>query len=89
MLIHALPAKVGTVLHPTLMNHLNNQRIVEKLKFTPLTAEVVIESPTVLSRVQLHSPDLTEARAGSAGDQRTWRVEMSGVSRYCVLECLA
>lgn len=89
LLIHALPAKVGTILEPKLQNQLNAQRIIEKLQFTPLTKELVLESAVPLNRVLLHSPDLPDSRAGSGSGGKTWTVDPSGISRYFVLECFA
>ena len=89
LLIHALPAKVGTILEPKLQNQLNAQRIIEKLQFTPLTQELVLESAVSMSRVLLHSPDLPDSRAGSGNDGKTWAIDLSGISRYFVLECFA
>ncbi len=62
ILIHALPGKVETILHPTLKNQINNERIVEILEFTPLTGELRLEASVNLKRVELHSPDLSEPR---------------------------
>jgi hypothetical protein len=87
-LIHALPAEVGTILHPMLLDGFRKpQRIVERLQFTPLTKELVVESAVALSRVLLHSPDLPESRAGSGSAGNTWVIDPSGISRYFVLEC--
>jgi hypothetical protein len=89
LLIHALPAKVGTILHPTLQNQVGGQRIIEQLQLTPLTKELVLESAVALNRVLLHSPDLPESRAGSGSAGKTWVVDPSGISRYFILECSA
>ncbi len=88
-LIHALPAKVGTILEPKLQNQINRQRIIERLEFMPLTKELVLESPVALSRVLLHSPDLPEARSARASASGEYTVDPSGISRYFVLECFA
>jgi hypothetical protein len=87
LLIQALPGKVETVLHPTLQNHFISERIVEKLKFTPLTSDLILESPTALTRVLLHSPDLTESRTGKPTADKKWSTDPTKVSRYFVLEC--
>lgn len=89
LLIHALPAKVGTIFHPTLQDQFTREPIIAKLQFTPLTKELALESPVALDRVLLHSPDLSEPRAGSGSTGRTWAVDPSGVSRYFILECFA
>jgi hypothetical protein len=89
LLIHALPTKVGTILEPKLQNQLNGQRIIERLQFTPLTQELVLESAAGLKRVVLYSPDLSEARTGRGSGGKTWTIDPSGVSRYFVLECSA
>ena len=89
LLIQALPAKVGTVLDHELRNAFSNQSIIEKLNYTPLTAELVLEPAAGLGRVLLHSPDLPEARAGSRRSGKTWTVDPAGVSRYFVLECFS
>ena len=89
LLIHALPAKVGTIFHPTLQDQFTREHIIAKLQFAPLTKELVLESPVALNRVLLHSPDLSESRAGSGSASRTWAVDPSGVSRYFILECFA
>jgi hypothetical protein len=89
LLIHAIPAQVETLFHPTLQNHFIHERVIEKLRFTPLTKELVVESAAGLSRVVLHSPDLSESRMGSQRSDRAWALDPSGVSRYFVLECFA
>ncbi len=88
-LIHALPGRVETELHPTLKNHLSNERIVEKIRFTALTEELRVESPMALTRVVLHSPDLSEARPGKLSGEKRWTVDPTPVHRYFVLECVA
>ncbi|MBM3861842.1 MAG: hypothetical protein FJ395_19645 [Verrucomicrobia bacterium] len=86
ILIHALPDTVETVLHATLKNQFGNERIVEKLRFAPLTAELTFESSATLNRVTLHSPDLAGPRAGEKLDAQRWSVSPRQVSRYFVLE---
>ncbi len=88
LLIHALPGKVETLLHATLKNQVSNQPIIQKLKFTLLADELVLESPVSLSRVTLHSPDLADLRPGKALDAKTWSADIASVSRYFVLECV-
>lgn len=85
-LIHALPAKVQTVLHPTLTNQMGGQRIVEKLNFTKLSSALTVSSSGQIKRVKLFSPDLTDARIGKPDGGKKWSVEAAGVSRYFVLE---
>lgn len=89
LLIHALLGKVETVLHPSLENHFIRQRIVESVKFPPLTEELSLESPLALTRVMLHSPDLPDARFGRRTTDRRWSLSPAGVSRYFILECYA
>jgi hypothetical protein len=86
LLIHALPGKIDTVLHATLKNQFINQRIVEKLRFEPLTGPLTLESPAALTRVKLHSPDLAQARDARAKGSREWEVETADVRRYFILE---
>jgi hypothetical protein len=88
LLIHALPGKVVTRLHPTLQNQMTKQRIVEKLSFTSLTGSMILKTPAGLKSVTLHSPDLSEPRAGEAQPTAGWSVNLHGVSRYFILECL-
>ena len=92
-LIHAIPAQVGTVLHPTLQNALSRERVIEKLRFAPLSKELALESAVTFSRLLLHSPDLAELRVGRnlGGENaaKAWGVDPSGVSRYFILECFA
>jgi len=88
MLIHALPSKVGTVLNPNLENQFVRQRIVEKLQYTPLSGELVVEPTDSFTQVRLYSPDLPEARAGSRKSGKAWAIDTTGVSRYFVLECV-
>lgn len=87
LLIHALPGKVETVLHPTLKNHLRNERIVEKIKFAPLAKNFSLKTVSGYSQVKLHSPDLAEAIAGKSAAANDWTLNPAGVSRYFVLEC--
>ncbi len=87
LLIHALPAKVGTILEPTLKNQLSGERIIERLQYTPLTQELVLESAVVLNRVLLHSPDLADSRPAHGTAGKTWAIDPSGVSRYLIVEC--
>jgi hypothetical protein len=89
LLIHALPGKVGTVLHSTLQNHQSHERIIEKLVFAPLTTELVVEFSTALKSVVLHSPDLTEPRVGRSSEGQKWSIDPINVSRYFVLECVS
>jgi hypothetical protein len=86
-LIHALPGKVETVLHATLKNHLRNERIVEKIKFTPLVQNLVLKTSAACASLKIHSPDLPAARAGESADGKNWSIDPAGVSRYFVLEC--
>jgi len=86
ILIHALPAKVETVLHPTLTNQMGGQRLVEKLVFAKLTTPITISTSLKLGRLTLHSPDLTEGRSGTVSSDGKWSVDPNGVSRYFVLE---
>lgn len=88
ILIHALPAKVETVLHPTLTNQMGGQRVVERLGFSNLSGELKVRTAAALKRVTLHSPDLPAAREGKPGADGAWVVSLAGVSRYFVLECL-
>ena len=87
LLIHAIPAQMGTVFHPTLQDQFSHQRVIEKLRFTPLADALRLES-AAFSRVLLHSPDLTEPRPGSR-TEKGWTIDPSGVRRYFVLECFA
>lgn len=87
LLIHALPGKVETILHSTLQNRMTKQRIVEKLKFTPLTGSLLLKLPGRLINVVLHSPDFQESRVGVTNPTADWAVNLHGVSRYFVLEC--
>lgn len=87
LLIHALPGKVETVLHPSLENHFIRQRIVESVKFPPLTEELSLTPTRPLTRVTLHSPDLPQARDGRQTADRQWVVLPAGVRRYFILEC--
>lgn len=87
LLIHALPGKVETMLHASLKNHLSGERIVEKIQFTPLNQDLVLQTPVKFRQVLLHSPDLTEVRDGKSVADRSWSVDPKKVSRYFVLEC--
>ena len=89
LLIHALPSKVETVLHPTLTNHISNERIAQTVKFASLAGELRLESQATLSRVTLHSPDLPESRGGRELTPKTWSLTANSVSRYFILECVA
>jgi hypothetical protein len=86
LLIHALPAQLEVVLHPTLKNNFINERIVEKVEFAPLVQSLVLDPPAPFRRVLLHSPDLAKARAGEASGQQKWSVDPKGISRYFVVE---
>ena len=89
LLIQALPAKVGTVVQPTLKNQLSGEQIIERLQYTPLTQGLVLESVVALNAVRLHSPDLPESRPGHGSAGKAWTVDPTGISRYFVLECSA
>jgi len=88
LLIHALPGKVETVLHATLKNHLSGERIVEKVKFTPLDQPLKIKSSAPFSKILLHSPDLAEAREATSAVGQSWQVDATGISRYFILEAV-
>jgi len=88
LLIHAIPARVETVLHPELRDQFSREQIIEKLRYTPLASSLTLETAASFRRVLLHSPDLPQARpAGGSG--RAWTIPAAGVSRYFVLECEA
>lgn len=86
ILIHALPAKVETILHPTLTNQMGGQRIVEKLVFVELVKTLAVHAVGQIKRMRLHSPDLVEARIGAPSSDGEWSVDAAGVKRYFVLE---
>jgi hypothetical protein len=88
-LIHLIPAQVCTLLHPTLRNHVSGEQVITGLRYTALTSALILESPTALKRVVLHSPDLSGPRSGSQSGAKAWTVDPSGVKRYFVLECFA
>lgn len=89
ILIHAIPAQVETVLHPELQDQFNRDHIIEKLRYKPISGELVLEPAGGFSRVLLHSPDLKEPRAGVKGAGARWTIDLAGVSRYFVIECFA
>lgn len=89
MLMHAIPAKVETALHPELRDQFSRQHIIEKLRYAPLAGELTLEPANGFSRVVLHSPDLKEPRAGAKSAGTRWTIDLTGVSRYFVLECFA
>ena len=86
-LIHALPAKVGTVLHSSLQDQMDRQPVIEKLQFPPLDGEMSVQPAASLASVVLHSPDLADARAARRGAGGEWTVSVAGVRRYFVVEC--
>ncbi len=88
LLIHCLPAQVETVLHPTLQNHFNQERLVQKLRYEPLKGRLVVSPPTRCTAVWLHSPDLPAARPAQPIDGGGWSVDATLVSRYFILECV-
>ena len=85
-LVHCLPARVGTVLHPTLKNQMGQQPIIERLDFTPLETELTLKAATPLAGVVLHSPDLPQAIPAQRDPLGVWRVKTTGVRRYFILE---
>jgi hypothetical protein len=87
VLIHALPSKVEVLFHPKLEKRSSHERVIEKLKFTPLAGELKLRAPAVASKVTLHSPDLAAPRAGVKNADGAWTVSLAGVSRYFVVEC--
>ena len=87
LLIHALPGKVVTTLHPTLQNQMTKQRIVKKLSFPLLTGSLDLKTAAGFKRVTLHSPDLFAPRAGETQPDAGSLVKLAGVSRYFILEC--
>jgi hypothetical protein len=88
-LIHFLPAKVGTVLHPSLQDQMSQQGVIERLQFAPLDGILTVESATPLAKVTLHSPDLAAPRAAQRGANGAWTLNVEGVRRYFVVECSA
>jgi hypothetical protein len=86
ILVHALPRKVGIAPHPTLKWAFGGQPIVEKLQFTPLEGEITVEASPMSKEVVLHSPDLSEPRAGRSNGTGGWSVDLSKIARYFVLE---
>ncbi len=89
LLIHALPADVGTVLHPTLQNHFNQERLVQALHYAPLNGSLILSPTTPGTAVWLHSPDLPAARPAQPLAGGAWSVDATLVSRYFILECVA
>ena len=87
LLIHALPGQIGTLFHATLKNHFTGERLVEKLQYTPLAGELLLRTPFSLRSVTLHSPDLAESRPAIQTDANRWKLDLSGVKRYFVVEC--
>jgi len=88
-LIHAIPAQVGTLLHPKLANHISHERVIQELRYTALTGTLTVEAATPLQRVVLHSPDLTGPRAASQSGGKAWSIDPAGLKRYFVVECIA
>jgi len=41
-----------------------------------------------LTSLNLHSPDLSDSRAGRQKGNKTWAVDLTVISRYFVLECV-
>lgn len=87
-LIHALPARVQTVLHPVLQNQISQQPIIERLQFEPLTGKLSVQPSASVTRILLHSPDLPESRDARPAANHRWTVDLSGVRRYFILECV-
>jgi hypothetical protein len=86
VLIHGIPSKVGTVLHPTLQNQFTRERVIQKLTFTALPSPLEIRPATQLAGVRLHSPDLARSREAEKTAEGTWKIDPSGVRRYFILE---
>jgi hypothetical protein len=86
LLLHALPGKVITTLHPTLQNQMTKERIVEKLIFTPLTEKLVFVTQGKFSSARLYSPDLSGPIYGDLVSNQTWSFEPTNVSRYFIIE---
>ena len=89
LLIHALPGKVVTALHPTLRNQMTKQRIVEKLQFSPLGGTLSLKTLRSFKNVRLHSPDLTEAKDWKSDSLGGWFIDPPGIRRYFIVECEA
>jgi hypothetical protein len=88
LLIHAIPAKVGVVFHSTLQNQFTRERVVEKLAYTPLRGALAIRPRGKFASVSLHSPDLAGPRAARRGAGGAWVIDISGIQRYFILECV-
>jgi hypothetical protein len=87
LLIHALPSQVVTKLHPTLVNQVSGERVVEKLIYSPLSETIFLSIPgRTIQRLTLHSPDLATSRAGKREADGRWSIDPAGVSRYLILE---
>ena len=87
-LIHAIPAKIDVVFHPSLKNQINQERVIDALKYTALASELTVESQVPLKKVTLHSPDLSRPRDGQMNDHGpVWSVDTSEVRRYFIIEC--
>lgn len=87
-LIHFLPAKIGTVLHPVLKNQVGQQAVIEKLEFAPLQGTLAIEGPAPLAGVVLHSPDLAASRPAERVAGGAWTISLAGIRRYFIVECI-
>lgn len=87
LLIHALPSHVTTMLHPTLVNQISAERIVEGVTYQGLTDAIAVSPYHRFSRVTLHSPDLSAPRDAEQNADGRWSVDPAGVSRYLILEC--
>lgn len=88
-LIHALPGHVETILHPEWQNQFSKEGIVEKLRYVPLAQPLEFAPSNPFKRVILHSPDLAKSRSAQRGSALNWSVDVTGIRRYFILECLA
>lgn len=88
-LIHALPGKVGVVLHASLRDQMSQQGVIETLQFRPVSGTLTLSAAASLQRVTLHSPDLPEPRAATRNAQNDWSIDLEGVRRYFVVEVVA
>lgn len=82
LLIHAIPGQVEPVFHATLQNQFTQERVIEKIRFTELTAPLTLNAAGLQSAT-LYSPDLAEPRVAK---QAT--IDPTGVRRYLVVECM-
>jgi hypothetical protein len=89
--VHALPTRVISELNSNLKNQFTHEGVVEHVHYRALQGKISLTGLKPFTSVIMHSPDLDNSRSGQQLNNSgvaQWSIDLSGVSRYFILECI-